>query len=262
MKKIISVVTVLLILVSFGAANLFAANKWPSEKWPAGAEKWPELSDKWPSEKWPADAEKWPSVADQQFKEDPISQAIAAKAVLSFFEVGNYLFTLQEGRMDVSSGYEVYTYWYRPQNGPAVFEETVEIDPRTGETEIVSASVLNRLVGPLHVQTAKYAISEIEVTIYSKKSLRSMAVAWRNYFGPECVSYYKKSIVGPFDMLEVRHTPKTAFLTRDGRVVEVTAYAVSDEFGPYRRTCSAKAPGVLFKKFNKGVEQFKRSLEK
>jgi len=301
MKKLTTAILAVLVLFVFTAVKVSAAEKWPSEKWPEQSAKWPAGSEKWPSEKWPTDTEKWPADSEKWPTDsekwpadsdkwpagsekwptdsekwptsDAMSKAVSDKVTQSFLHLDKYVFTLQDDKTQKDEKLKKTVYFYKPQNGPAVFKETVSVDPKTKEVKIISQTDVNRLIGPMHVETAVYEISEIKIEIADRGSLESLYFQWDNEFlsqntndkkvnNSECVHLFAKSFADPTRILEAEHILRSAFLTSNGQRVIISAEVSSDKWGPYRRTCKVNAPSTLFKKFKKSVRELAKEMNK
>lgn len=202
------------------------------------------------------------------YKMDTSAQekSIHEKVALSAISIGDNVLVLDNVEtIPTADGKAKKIYTYYPQNGKKVaFRETVSVDIHTGKPTIIKeSSVTNRIIGPLKWYFVDYEISSVEITIYPKDVLRSLRNEWARQVGHECIINYSKfPNILDFDYLDMLHTPAMAFRTQDNRTVEVVAYAASKEFGPYRRTCSLKAPGVLYNKVANMVDNLKHNLDK
>lgn len=195
-------------------------------------------------------------------KEDAVHKGIDRKAALSALRVGKYLFTLEQEESFNDNGEIAYNYFYRPKR-PAVFREAVLIDINTQRPLVSAFSVAHRrLLGPISSKDETYEISEIEVTIYPTNRLAALEQSWKQQFGRECVSHYKKSLGRPTDLVVMKHTPTGAFLTKDNETVVVSANASSENFGAYRQDCSTSARGELYEKVEQTISQLQRALSK
>ena len=189
-----------------------------------------------------------------------LEKVLDRKTALSALKVGKYLFTLRPETTAEEQNGNIHTYLYRPE-GVAAFQEAVNRGVKNERPKLIShAAAVNRLLGPFNWTFEDYEISEIEITIYPDDHLFSLAQNWTEQFGKECVAIHRRPLSRPIDLVEMRHTPTSAFVTKEGETVVISAYASSKEFGPYRRECRPYAAGALYEEFQKTTRELKKAL--
>ena len=198
---------------------------------------------------------------DVENQQKAIEKAIDRQVPILTLKMGEHLFGLDEHERIEKNGRTIYNYIYRPDVEGASYRETVSIDSATNEATIIK-NPANLIVGPLNWRYVSYDVSEIEITVYPYNDLRYYAMSWKRQFGEDCVTFYTKIPFSKNYIVDMLHTPTRAFTTKDGRMVVVSVNASSKEFGPYRRTCSVKAPGKLYKAFTKMADEVQRFYNK
>ena len=198
----------------------------------------------------------YPTAADQAFERmlAKVFKKADAETALSTLKVGRYVFKLAGEQNAQDRGREVQYRFYRPENGPAVFEEAVGQDIATGEFTLVRSHVQS-LVGPMSWKYVTYTIPEIKISVYTGNELPYVRGKWDGQFGDSCTHQYRMQKTWPMDIVDVWTAPARAFYL-NGYTVAIEPVVVSEELDNYPRACKVHAAGVLYKKFMAGAEKF------